>query len=284
MPTPSVGKRNHSALEQEANAAIFRAAAPHIPLCSKTCDDSDISAGSTKQWHARQSRDMYVKQRAQDGYRSRAAYKLEEVQKRFGLIRKGMVVLDLGGCPGGWAQVAVKYAIRKDTGGTRLSSTDRDQTVSIRPKSQGKVISIDLLPIDPIPNVQILTGDMCDPMILDKVCTLVHGSQDAPNRTDQDAVDVVLSDMAHPFTGSRTADVARVFELCQVALRVAETPGILKRGGGFVCKFFQGEGEQELRTELKAKFDRVVYEKPNASRKASAEGYLICLGYKGRTT
>ncbi|TPX67402.1 hypothetical protein SpCBS45565_g03822 [Spizellomyces sp. 'palustris'] len=196
---------------------------------------------------------MYVKQRAQDGYRSRAAYKLEEVQKRFGLIRKGMVVLDLGGCPGGWAQVAVKYAIRKDsaTGGTHPSSTlsvDGDKTVSTRPKLQGKVISIDLLPIDPIPNVQILTGDMCDPMILDNVCTLVHGSQDvAPqDRTGKDAVDVVLSDMAHPFTGSRTADVARVLELCQVALRVAETPGILKRGGGFVCKFFQGEGEQAL--------------------------------------
>ncbi|KAI8920146.1 ribosomal RNA methyltransferase FtsJ domain-containing protein [Powellomyces hirtus] len=234
------------------------------------------SVTSPKQWISRQSRDPFVKQRAKDGYRSRAAYKLEDIQRKHGLMKKGMVVLDLGGCPGGWAQVAVKYAVRSPQ--KRVVPPDSGG-------AQGKVVSVDLLLTDPIPGATLIRGDMTKPSILEQI-HLVISSNGPAQALCSDAharkavVDVVLSDMAHPFTGSRTADVAKVIELCELALSVAEQPGMLKNGGAFVCKFIQGEGDQELRALMKEKFNRVAYEKPGASRSGSAEGYLVCLGYK----
>ncbi|KAJ3174003.1 hypothetical protein HDU87_007217 [Geranomyces variabilis] len=252
---------------------------------------------SPKQWIARQSRDPFVKQRARDGYRSRAAYKLDDMQRRFSLIKRGAVVLDLGGAPGGWAQVAAKYAIKQSKPAPAAAEQSSPPAPTTRPPraaaTAGRVVSIDLLPIDPIPNVVCIQGDMTSPAVLATLqdairpahgkasASSVAGSSSRPATTP--FVDVVLSDMAHPFTGSRTADVARVIALCELALDVAERPEVLKRGGAFVCKFIQGEGDQELRQLLKSKFDKVAYEKPEASRSGSAEGYLVCLGYKRQT-
>ncbi|KAJ3021900.1 hypothetical protein HKX48_007481 [Thoreauomyces humboldtii] len=216
------------------------------------------------------------------------------MQKKYGLMKKGMVVLDLGGCPGGWAQVAVKYALRNaplasvqhPQGGEAPSpASATSASATSRSGPVGRVISIDLLPTDPIPGATLILGDMTDPKVQQRVYTMIRPPVDGEMETKQrkDAVDVVLSDMAHPFTGSRTADVARVIDLCELALSVAERPGMLKAGGSFVCKFLQGEGDTELRQQLKSKFARVVYEKPEASRTRSAEGYLVCLGYTGRS-
>ncbi|KAJ3056211.1 hypothetical protein HK097_007694 [Rhizophlyctis rosea] len=209
-------------------------------------------------WHSRQSKDPFVKNRATDGYRSRAAYKLDIIQKKHKILRKGRVILDLGAAPGGWTQVAVKHVI-DPTG-----------------PEPGRVISIDLLPILPIPNAHILQGDMQSPEVIAKVVSVVQGD----TQTDKPVVDVVLSDMAHSFTGNRTADVARVHDLCRTALEVAELPQILKPGGAFVCKFLQGAGDQELRAELLERFAKVHHEKPAASRQESAEGFFVCTGFK----
>ncbi|KAJ3133841.1 hypothetical protein HDU90_005449 [Geranomyces variabilis] len=243
---------------------------------------------SPKQWIARQSRDPFVKQRARDGYRSRAAYKLEDMQRRFSLIKRGAVVLDLGGAPGGWAQVAAKYAIKQSKPAPdAVQSPILSHPPAAAAAAAGRVVSIDLLPIDPISNVICIQGDMTSPAVLATLQSAIrppHGKASASSvgssKPATPVVDVVLSDMAHPFTGSRTADVARVIALCELALEVAERPEVLKRGGAFVCKFIQGEGDQELRQLLKSKFDKVAYEKPEASRSGSAEGYLVCLGYK----
>ncbi|KAJ3213736.1 hypothetical protein HDU67_002534 [Dinochytrium kinnereticum] len=201
------------------------------------------SVTSAKQWIARQSSDPYVKAAARENMRSRASFKLEQMQKGYELIRRNDVVLDLGASPGGWTQVAARH-VRK-----------------------GRVVAIDLLPIDPIPGAVILQGDMVDPSVQSRVIDALGGK----------GANVVLSDMAHSFTGNRGADVARVQTLCEVALEVAER--VLRPGGNFVCKFIQGEGSDELRNKLIGRFARVIYDKPPASRSDSAEGYMICLNH-----
>ncbi|KAI8821496.1 FtsJ-like methyltransferase-domain-containing protein [Fimicolochytrium jonesii] len=240
------------------------------------------SVTSPKQWHARQSRDTFVKQRAQDGYRSRAAYKLEGIQKRFGLMKRGMNVLDLGGCPGGWAQVAVKFVGGGGRGRKPSENLEKEgdtATETAHPSKTGKVVSIDLLPTDPIAGVDIIQGDMTDPKVLARIHSIINPTE-TPTSLKTPAFDVVLSDMAHPFTGSRTADVLRVISLCELALSVAESEGVLKSGGAFVCKFIQGSGDADLKALLETRFAKVAYEKPEASRSRSAEGYLVCLGYR----
>ncbi|KAJ3160190.1 hypothetical protein HDU86_001026 [Geranomyces michiganensis] len=285
MPKPPTSVRAFKALLLSLTCAlpfeVDKAAAPTYRDILSPYGFADDQVACPKQWIARQSRDPFVKQRARDGYRSRAAYKLEDMQRRFSLIKRGAVVLDLGGAPGGWAQVAAKYAIKQSK-----PSTEQPQRLAMA----GRVVSIDLLPIDPIPNVICLQGDMTSPAVFaalqnairppSKASAGVNGDPSGPPLPPRPVVDVVLSDMAHPFTGSRTADVARVIALCELALDVAERPEVLKRGGAFVCKFIQGEGDQELRQLLKSKFEKVAYEKPEASRSGSAEGYLVCFGYK----
>ncbi|KAJ3298525.1 hypothetical protein HK104_010646 [Borealophlyctis nickersoniae] len=128
---------------------------------------------------------------------------------------------------------------------------------------------------------------MQDPNVIAQVVSVVRDAENnAGGGGGQTAVepvlDAVVSDMAHPFTGSRTADVARVHDLCRLALGVAEMDGMLKKGGSFVCKFLDGEGDKELKDEMRSKFDKVIHEKPEASRKESSEAFLVCIGYKGK--
>ncbi|KAJ3039486.1 hypothetical protein HDV00_012166 [Rhizophlyctis rosea] len=179
----------------------------HFPkhICPPT-SQIRTSVTSPKRWWARQSSDPFVKQAAVENYRSRAAFKLEHIQKRHKILRKGVVVL-----------------------------------------GPGRIISIDLLPIDPIPGAHILQGDMRDPHIINQVVSVVSGEASSGEPSSQPptpVVDVLLSDMAHSFTGNRTADVARVHDLCRTALDVASLPQILKEGGVLVCKFLQGDGDQ----------------------------------------
>ncbi|KAJ3274336.1 hypothetical protein HDV01_003180 [Terramyces sp. JEL0728] len=188
------------------------------------------------QWFNRQSHDKYVKLAQKHGYRCRSAYKLFEIQEKFKILKPNSIILDLGACPGGWSQVASKY---------------------------GKTISIDLLPMEPISNCHIITGDIHDGEIIKEI--------------SQYQVDVVLSDMAHSFTGNRTLDVARMDELVEFAFNVAS--GLLNPGGNFVAKYLQGSGEQHLRSMLEDNFGRVSMLKPKACRKESTESYFICRGF-----
>ncbi|KAI9340846.1 ribosomal RNA methyltransferase FtsJ domain-containing protein, partial [Obelidium mucronatum] len=203
---------------------------------------------SAKQWIQRQTSDHFVKQAHRQSLRSRASFKLLDLLKTHPLlITKGNKVLDLGAAPGGWTQVAVEAVSSRDNG--------------------GRVIAVDLLPIDPIPGATVLKGDMTETATQEKVVELCGGK-----------VDVVLSDMAHSFTGSRSADVARLLDLCRTAFSVAER--VLKPDGNFVCKFIRGEDDQDLHKLFESKFNTVVFDKPIGSRTGSAEAYLICLNYK----
>ncbi|KAJ3096738.1 hypothetical protein HDU97_005604 [Phlyctochytrium planicorne] len=198
---------------------------------------------STAQWIARQSNDQYVRLAQKEDLRSRASFKLEQMQKAYDIIKKTDLVVDLGASPGGWSQVAVKHAKR------------------------GKVVAVDVLPMDPVKGATFIQGDMLDVRVQQRLIDELGGKP----------ANVVLSDMAHSFTGHRSIDVVRVKQLCDVAFSVAER--ILRPGGNFVCKFIQGEGSDDLRNSLKSRFAKVIYDKPLASRADSAEGYLICLNH-----
>ncbi|KAL2919882.1 2' O-ribose methyltransferase [Polyrhizophydium stewartii] len=227
-----------------------------------------MSITRPSQWFQRQASDPFVRARAADGLRARSAFKLQELQRQHGLLRRGAVVLDLGAAPGGWAQVAA---------------------AAVGPA--GRVVAVDLLPIDPLPGVHVVTGDARDPLVLERVRALArHGAAGADvadndvvddnGDDDQPAFDVLLSDMAHSFTGHRSADVARVQALCEFALEAAAHPWVLRNGGNLVCKFLRGAGEHELRALCQQLFTKVVVDKPKASRKESSEAYLVCLGFK----
>ncbi|KAI9362929.1 FtsJ-like methyltransferase-domain-containing protein [Zopfochytrium polystomum] len=198
------------------------------------------STTSVKQWYARQSTDPFVKA-AVGNYRSRAAFKLEELQQKYRIIENGSSVLDLGSSPGGWTQIAAKYALPR-----------------------GHVTAVDLLPMDAVPGVRFIQGNMQDEAVQRAAVESLGGLADA-----------VLSDMAHGFVGSRTADVPRLLELCHTALSVALR--VLRPNGHFVCKFIRGDGENELERRLMENFKRVELDKPAASRSESAEAYFVCL-------
>jgi 23S rRNA (uridine2552-2'-O)-methyltransferase len=176
-------------------------------------------------------------------YRSRAAFKLKELQEKFSIISKDDMVLDLGSSPGGWSQVALEFT--------------------------SNVVAVDLMDMDELPNLTFIHGDITLPEILEQVKNQTNG------------IDVVLSDMAHPFTGHKSSDVPRLAFLVEFALQVALQPKMLKEGGNFVAKFLHGSGSDELRDMLKRYFHSVQMSKPKACRKESAESYFICKGYNG---
>jgi 23S rRNA (uridine2552-2'-O)-methyltransferase len=197
--------------------------------------------GSSRQWLQRQLNDPYVAAAKARGYRSRAAFKLLELDQRFHFLRKGQRVLDLGAAPGGWSQVA---AARGAT-----------------------VVAADILEIAPLPDVTVLTCDLADP--------------DAPARLKAalgGPADLVLSDMAAPTTGHRATDHLRTVALAEVALEVALD--VLKPGGAFVGKVFQGGASSDLLARLKASFRDVRHAKPPASRAESVELYVVGLGFQ----
>ncbi len=200
---------------------------------------------SSKKWLQRQRSDDYVKRAVEAGYRSRAAYKLEELNLRDKILQKGMTVVDLGAAPGGWSQVAVAHV------------------------GQGNVIAIDLLPIDPIEGVDIIIGDFCEEQIYQQVKKKLDGKK----------IDLVISDMAPNFSGISDIDLPRAVYLADIALDFAKE--VLKPGGCLLVKLFQGEGFVEYVHMLKKIFANVVIRKPKASRAESREVYVYAKNFIG---
>jgi 23S rRNA (uridine2552-2'-O)-methyltransferase len=196
-------------------------------------------------WLTRQINDPYVHEARRQGYRSRAAFKLAQLDQRFRLLRPGLRVLDLGAAPGGWTQVAIEKAGAK-----------------------AKIVAVDILPMAPIAGAEVLELDFLAADAEAKVLAALGGP-----------VDIVLSDMAPPATGHKHTDHLRIMALCEVAADFATR--VLAPGGSFVCKVWQGGTESALLGGLKRRFAQVRHAKPEASRKESAETYLIATGFKG---
>jgi 23S rRNA (uridine2552-2'-O)-methyltransferase len=199
-------------------------------------------------WLQRHVNDPYVKQAQKDGYRSRASYKLLEVQEKYKLIRPGMTVVDLGAAPGGWSQVTSRLI-----GG------------------QGRLIASDILEMDSIPDVTFIQGDFTQDEVLAQILDAVGNSQ----------VDLVISDMAPNMSGTPAVDMPKAMFLCELALDLAAR--ILKPGGNFVIKVFQGEGFDAYVKDARQKFDKVQMIKPDSSRGSSREQYMLAWGYRGRS-
>ncbi len=200
---------------------------------------------SSRRWLDRHFKDEFVKQAQKEGYRSRAVYKLLEIQERDRLLKPGQVVVDLGAAPGGWSQVAHKTVGRK-----------------------GAVVALDILPMEPIPEVEFIQGDFREDAVLEKLRNLLDGR----------AVDLVISDMAPNVSGMAAVDLPRAMYLCELALDFARE--VLKPGGGLVVKVFQGEGFDQYIRDLRDAFGKVVTRKPKASRPRSREVYLVATNYK----
>jgi 23S rRNA (uridine2552-2'-O)-methyltransferase len=198
------------------------------------------------EWLKRHVNDPYVKQAQKDGYRSRASYKLLELQEKYKLIRPGMSVVDLGAAPGGWSQVTSRLI-----GG------------------QGRLIASDILEMDSIPDVTFIQGDFTQDEVLARILEAVGNSQ----------VDLVISDMAPNMSGTPEVDMPRAMFLCELALDLATR--VLKPGGDFLIKIFQGEGFDMYLKDVRTKFDKVQMRKPSSSRDRSREQYLLGKGFKG---
>jgi 23S rRNA (uridine2552-2'-O)-methyltransferase len=197
---------------------------------------------ASARWLERQLNDPYVARAKGAGLRSRAAFKLIEIDEKFKLLRPGLGVVDLGAAPGGWSQVAVQ-------------------------KGAARVVAIDLLPIDPIPGATILQGDFLSDDAPDRVRAALGGP-----------ADLVLSDMAANTTGHAATDHLRIMGLAEAALDFAVS--VLAPGGAFVCKLFQGGGERAFQDVLKQRFAKVRHAKPPASRRDSAETYVVAQGFR----
>jgi 23S rRNA (uridine2552-2'-O)-methyltransferase len=205
---------------------------------------------SSTLWLERQLNDPYVAQAKREGWRSRAAYKLIEMDERYHLLKPGMRVVDLGAAPGGWAQVAAKK-VRSAEG-------------------QGRVIGIDLLDVEPIPGVDFEVMDFLENDAPEKLREKLGGRADA-----------VMSDMAANATGHRQTDHLRIVALAEMAADFACE--VLASGGFFVAKVLQGGTESQLLARLKRDFQMVRHVKPAASRKDSAELYVLATGFRGST-
>ena len=197
----------------------------------------------SRAWLERQLNDPYVAAAQAQGYRSRAAFKLIEMDDRYSLIKPGSLVVDLGAAPGGWAQVAVK-------------------------RGAAKVLGLDLLPINPVQGATFLEGDFNDEDMPARLTALMGAK-----------VDVVLSDMAPNTTGHAATDHLRIIALAEMALEFASH--ILAPGGAFVAKVFQGGTESLMLTPMKRMFAQVKHVKPPASRKDSSELYVLGMGFRG---
>ena len=206
---------------------------------------------SSKHWLKEHEEDRWVKRAREEGYRSRASYKLLEIQKSDQLIKPGMTVVDLGAAPGGWSQVASKLVGKK-----------------------GKVIASDILTMEGIPDVCFIQGDFTEEACLQTILQEIGGETDAGGRP----VDLVISDMAPNLSGMAAIDQPRSMHLVELALDFARIT--LKPGGCLLAKVFQGEGFESLLKEVKQEFSQVLSRKPGASRARSKEIYLLAKGYK----
>lgn len=202
-------------------------------------------SNSSRRWLQEHFSDIYVKQAKAKGYRSRAAFKLLEIQQKDKLIRPGMVVVDLGAAPGGWSQVAESLIGAK-----------------------GKIIALDILPMDVLPGVTFIQGDFCELDVMQQVIVAAG----------ETSVDLLLSDMSPNITGIADVDQIRAMHLAELSLVCAKH--ILKTGGSLLVKVFQGLGFDNFIKELRQAFTQVVVRKPDASRSRSREVYLLAKGFK----
>ena len=199
---------------------------------------------SSHQWLRDHEDDEYVKRARSEGYRSRACYKLLEINEKYNLMKAGDCVVDLGAAPGGWCQVAVK-AIGKT----------------------GKVVALDILPMEPIPDVTFIQGDFTEKAPFEALLGEIEGRQ----------VDLVISDMAPNLSGMKQIDQPKAAYLVELAIDFCDQA--LKKEGVLVCKCFEGEGRDDLRTAFRARFKKVINFKPKASRGKSREIYVIGAGH-----
>ncbi len=200
---------------------------------------------SSQRWLARNAKDPYVKRARQEGARSRAIYKLEEIDRRDRLLRPGMTVVDLGAAPGGWSQY-----VKSHVGDT------------------GRVLALDILPMEPIVGVDFIEGDFTQQPVLDLLIQRLPGK----------AVDLVISDMAPNMSGMASVDRARVMNLAELALDFADKA--LRPGGSLLIKTFQGAGFNEFHAQMRRRFEKLVSRKPSASRAESKEIYLLGRGFR----
>ncbi len=201
---------------------------------------------SSNRWLREHFSDEYVKRAQQEGYRSRAVYKLLEIHEKDRLLRPGMAVVDLGAAPGGWSQLAARLL-----------------------GPQGVVIALDILPMDALPGVTVIEGDFREAAVLEQLLVALDGRP----------VDLVMSDMAPNTSGIKAVDQPHSMYLAELALDMARRT--LRPGGDFLAKVFQGEGFDPFLRELRAAFGTVAPRKPRASRARSAEQYLLARNYRG---
>lgn len=200
---------------------------------------------SSKRWLQEHFDDVYVKKAQIEGYRSRAVYKLKEIDEKENLIQPGMTIVDLGAAPGGWTQYIAKKL-----------------------KGKAQIIALDILPMEPVVGAEFLQGDFTDDEIFEKFLALI------PDK----GVDVVLSDMAPNMSGSKVIDIPKAMYLAELSFDFAEQ--VLKPGGMYVVKLFHGTGFDQFIQLIRSRFTRVVIRKPNASRPRSKETYLFAKGFK----
>ncbi len=201
---------------------------------------------SSNDWMDEHFNDHYVMKAKEEGYRSRACYKLMEIDDKDKLIKPGMTVVDLGSAPGSWSQVAVK-----------------------RVGDRGLVVASDILPMDGMAGVTFLQGDFTEEVVFDQLMSVIG---DRP-------VDLVISDMAPNMSGMSAVDQPSAMYLVELALDMARQ--VLKPGGSYVAKVFHGEGFDEYLKDMRSSFQKVVTRKPDSSRARSREVYLVAKGYKG---
>lgn len=200
---------------------------------------------SSQRWLREHFDDPFVKMAQKDGYRSRASYKLLEIQDKDKILRPGMTVVDLGSAPGGWSQVTSRVIGDK-----------------------GTLIASDILPMDSIADVTFIQGDFTEQTVFEQILSAINNNP----------VDLVISDMAPNMSGIRTADQAGAMYLCELALDLACR--VLRPGGDFLIKIFQGDGFDHYLSEVRARFEKVQIRKPLSSRDRSREQYLLARGLK----
>lgn len=216
---------------------------------------------SSKGWLKEHFDDEYVRRSQQDGYRSRAIYKLIEIDEKDHLIKPGMTIVDLGAAPGGWSEYCVKKLGKK-----------------------GIIVALDILPMEPIDGVSIIEGDFREDDVFNELMSVMISAAVEHEREDGQAnekADLVISDMAPNISGMGSIDLPRAYHLCDLALDLARQ--VLKPGGGLLVKLFQGDGFEAYNKELKSSFSKVVMRKPKASRARSREIYALATGFLGNS-
>jgi 23S rRNA (uridine2552-2'-O)-methyltransferase len=200
---------------------------------------------SSRRWLKEHFDDAFVKQAQREGFRSRAVYKLDEIQRRDRLIRTGTIGVDLGAAPGGWSQYALSIVGRR-----------------------GRIVAMDVLAMNPLPGVEFIRGDFCDEAVLEQLLRAVQGQD----------IDLVMSDIAPNISGVDAVDQPRAMYLAELAVDFADK--VLRPGGDLLLKLFQGEGFDELLRELRRRYEKVSVRKPKASRSRSREVYAVARGRK----